>query len=175
MSDRKIRVLMSKPGIDGHWRGGIVVSRALRDAGMELIFGGFQNVNQIVEAAIQEGLILPADDTWQYIRYLNPEELKDFAAQVYYDFVHNHIREAADGLSSEDQRAEFHLKIGRHLLHCDVHKEAGEEDLTDIVNHLNGVDQTTPNSFHPVPWLPSVHTDPYAVNRALVAKGGKPF
>ena len=54
MSNRKIRVLMSKPGIDGHWRGGIVVSRALRDAGMELIFGGFQNVNQIVEAAIQE-------------------------------------------------------------------------------------------------------------------------
>jgi len=56
MSDRKIRVLMSKPGIDGHWRGGIVVSRALRDAGMELIFGGFQNVNQIVETAIQEDI-----------------------------------------------------------------------------------------------------------------------
>ena len=54
MSDKKIRVLMSKPGIDGHWRGGIVVSRAIRDAGMELIFGGFQNVKQIVEAAIQE-------------------------------------------------------------------------------------------------------------------------
>jgi methylmalonyl-CoA mutase C-terminal domain/subunit len=54
LSEKKIRVLMSKPGIDGHWRGGIVVSRALRDAGMELIFGGFQNVQQIVEAAIQE-------------------------------------------------------------------------------------------------------------------------
>ncbi|MFW9939260.1 MAG: cobalamin B12-binding domain-containing protein [Candidatus Thorarchaeota archaeon] len=54
MSEKKIRILMSKPGIDGHWRGGIVVSRALRDAGMELIFGGFQNVQQIVEAAIQE-------------------------------------------------------------------------------------------------------------------------
>ncbi|MFX1276353.1 MAG: cobalamin B12-binding domain-containing protein [Promethearchaeota archaeon] len=54
MVDKKIRVLMSKPGIDGHWRGGIVVSRALRDAGMELIFGGFQNVEQIVESAIQE-------------------------------------------------------------------------------------------------------------------------
>ncbi len=54
MSEKKIRVLMSKPGIDGHWRGGIVVSRAIRDAGMELIFGGFQNVQQIVEAAIQE-------------------------------------------------------------------------------------------------------------------------
>jgi len=54
MSEKKIRVLMSKPGIDGHWRGGIVVSRAIRDAGMELIFGGFQNVQQIVETAIQE-------------------------------------------------------------------------------------------------------------------------
>jgi methylmalonyl-CoA mutase C-terminal domain/subunit len=54
MSEKKIRVLMSKPGIDGHWRGGIVVSRAIRDAGMELIFGGFQNVQQIVESAIQE-------------------------------------------------------------------------------------------------------------------------
>ncbi len=54
MSKKKIRVLMSKPGIDGHWRGGIVVSRAIRDAGMELIFGGFQNVKEIVEAAIQE-------------------------------------------------------------------------------------------------------------------------
>jgi methylmalonyl-CoA mutase C-terminal domain/subunit len=54
MTEKKIRVLMSKPGIDGHWRGGIVVSRALRDAGMELIFGGFQNVEQIVDAAIQE-------------------------------------------------------------------------------------------------------------------------
>ncbi len=54
MSKKKIRVLMSKPGIDGHWRGGIVVSRALRDAGMEVIFGGFQNVSQIVESAIHE-------------------------------------------------------------------------------------------------------------------------
>ncbi|MFX1437829.1 MAG: cobalamin B12-binding domain-containing protein [Promethearchaeota archaeon] len=54
MSEKKIRVLMSKPGIDGHWRGGIVVSRAIRDAGMELVFGGFQNVEQIVESAIQE-------------------------------------------------------------------------------------------------------------------------
>ncbi len=45
---------MSKPGIDGHWRGGIVVSRALRDAGMELIFGGFQNAEQIVQSAIEE-------------------------------------------------------------------------------------------------------------------------
>ena len=54
MTDKKIRVLISKPGIDGHWRGGIVVSRALRDAGMEIIFGGFQNIKEIVESAIHE-------------------------------------------------------------------------------------------------------------------------
>ncbi|MFX1399151.1 MAG: cobalamin B12-binding domain-containing protein [Promethearchaeota archaeon] len=52
--DKKIRVLITKPGLDGHYRGGIVVSRALRDAGMEVIFGGFQNSEQIVETAIQE-------------------------------------------------------------------------------------------------------------------------
>ena len=48
------RILMSKPGVDGHWRGIVVISRGLRDAGMEVIFGGFQNVEQIVESAIQE-------------------------------------------------------------------------------------------------------------------------
>jgi len=51
---RPVRILMSKPGVDGHWRGIVVVSRGLRDAGMEVIFGGFQNVEQIVESAIQE-------------------------------------------------------------------------------------------------------------------------
>ncbi len=54
MTNKKIRVLITKPGIDGHWRGGIVVARALRDAGMELVFGGFQNIDQIVESAIHE-------------------------------------------------------------------------------------------------------------------------
>ncbi len=54
MTDKKIRVLITKPGLDGHYRGGIVVARALRDAGMEIVFGGFQNAEQIVETAIQE-------------------------------------------------------------------------------------------------------------------------
>ncbi|RLG31299.1 methylmalonyl-CoA mutase [Methanosarcinales archaeon] len=53
-TDRKIRVLMSKPGVDGHWRGIVTVSRGLRDAGMEVIFGGFQSIEEIVEAAIEE-------------------------------------------------------------------------------------------------------------------------
>jgi methylmalonyl-CoA mutase C-terminal domain/subunit len=51
---KRIRVLMAKPGFDGHWRGAMVVSMALRDAGMEVIFTGNQSPQEIVEAALQE-------------------------------------------------------------------------------------------------------------------------
>ena len=55
MSDDKIRVLVAKPGLDGHDRGAKVVSRALRDAGLEVIYTGLhQTAEQIVETAIQE-------------------------------------------------------------------------------------------------------------------------
>ncbi|MFN8475147.1 MAG: cobalamin B12-binding domain-containing protein [Anaerolineae bacterium] len=53
--DRKIRVLVAKPGLDGHDRGAKVVARALRDAGMEVIYTGIrQTPEMIVEAALQE-------------------------------------------------------------------------------------------------------------------------
>ena len=53
--DRIIRVLIAKPGLDGHDRGAKVVARALRDEGMEIIYTGLrQTPEQIVEAAIQE-------------------------------------------------------------------------------------------------------------------------
>ncbi len=53
--DRKIRVLIAKPGLDGHDRGAKVISRALRDAGMEVIYTGIrQTPEQIVNTAIQE-------------------------------------------------------------------------------------------------------------------------
>src|ERR1700704_4755192 len=52
---KKIRVLIAKPGLDGHDRGAKVVARALRDAGMEVIYTGLrQTPEDIVEAAIQE-------------------------------------------------------------------------------------------------------------------------
>ena len=55
MSDRKIRVLIAKPGLDGHDRGAKIIARALRDAGMEVIYTGLrQTPEQIVSAAIQE-------------------------------------------------------------------------------------------------------------------------
>jgi len=55
MEGKKIRVLIAKPGLDGHDRGAKVVARALRDAGMEVIYTGLrQSPEQIVETAIQE-------------------------------------------------------------------------------------------------------------------------
>jgi methylmalonyl-CoA mutase, C-terminal domain len=53
--ERKIRVLIAKPGLDGHDRGAKVVARALRDAGMEVIYTGLrQTPEMIAEAALQE-------------------------------------------------------------------------------------------------------------------------
>jgi methylmalonyl-CoA mutase C-terminal domain/subunit len=53
--DRKIRVVIAKPGLDGHDRGAKIIARALRDAGMEVVYTGLhQTPEQIVETAIQE-------------------------------------------------------------------------------------------------------------------------
>jgi len=55
LQDRKIRVLVAKPGLDSHDRGAKVVARALRDAGMEVIYTGLrQTPEQIVETVLQE-------------------------------------------------------------------------------------------------------------------------
>ncbi|HLN56956.1 MAG TPA: cobalamin B12-binding domain-containing protein [Thermoanaerobaculia bacterium] len=55
MDERPIRVLIAKPGLDGHDRGAKVIARALRDAGMEVIYSGLrQSPEQIAAAAIQE-------------------------------------------------------------------------------------------------------------------------
>jgi len=55
MAERKIRVLIAKPGLDGHDRGAKVIAGALRDAGMEVIYLGLRNTpKMIVEAALQE-------------------------------------------------------------------------------------------------------------------------
>lgn len=55
MLDKKIRILIAKPGLDGHDRGGKIIAQLLRDAGMEVIYTGLhQTVEQIVDTAIQE-------------------------------------------------------------------------------------------------------------------------
>ena len=53
--ERKIRILVAKPGLDGHDRGAKIVARALRDAGLEVIYGGLhQSPEEVVATAIQE-------------------------------------------------------------------------------------------------------------------------
>jgi len=55
MAERKLRILVAKPGLDGHDRGAKIIARALRDAGMEVIYTGLhQTPDMIVSAAIQE-------------------------------------------------------------------------------------------------------------------------
>jgi methylmalonyl-CoA mutase C-terminal domain/subunit len=57
MAEKRIRILIGKPGLDGHDRGAKVVALALRDAGMEVIYTGLhQTVEQIVRVATQEGV-----------------------------------------------------------------------------------------------------------------------
>lgn len=51
---KKIKILMAKPGLDGHWRGMSLVTQALRDAGMEVIFGGNMSTPEIAQTALQE-------------------------------------------------------------------------------------------------------------------------
>jgi methylmalonyl-CoA mutase C-terminal domain/subunit len=59
MNEEKIRVLVAKPGLDGHDRGAKIIARALRDAGMEVIYTGLrQTPEMVVEAALQEDVDL---------------------------------------------------------------------------------------------------------------------
>jgi len=55
--EKKIRILVAKPGLDGHDRGAKVIAQALRDGGMEVIYTGLhQTVDQIIQTALQEGV-----------------------------------------------------------------------------------------------------------------------
>jgi len=57
MTDKKIKILVGKPGLDGHDRGAKVIALALRDAGMEVIYTGLhQTIEQIVRTAVQEAV-----------------------------------------------------------------------------------------------------------------------
>ena len=58
MSDDQKRILMAKTGLDGHWRGPTIVSRALRDAGYEVIMIGMATTDDIVRAAVDEDVDL---------------------------------------------------------------------------------------------------------------------
>jgi len=96
MSEKKIRVLAAKPGLDGHDRGIKVISRALRDAGMEVIYTGLrQTPSQIVAAAVQEDV--------------------DVIAMSVLSGAHNHLFEMVMKLLKE-QGAEDILVLGGGII-----------------------------------------------------------
>jgi len=92
MPEKKIKILIAKPGLDGHDRGAKIVALALRDAGMEVVYTGLhQTVEQIVKTAIQEavdiiglsimsGAHLPICD--KLLKLMRTENLQDVAVVV---------------------------------------------------------------------------------------------
>ena len=65
MAEKKIRVLIAKPGLDGHDRGAKIIARALRDAGMEVIYTGLrQTPEMIATAALQEDVTSSASPSF---------------------------------------------------------------------------------------------------------------
>ena len=89
--ERRTRFLMAKPGIDGHWRGAKIVTTALRDAGMEVIYAGNMSPEAIAKVAVQEdvdvvGLSILAAGHMRLIqrvlRALKDEKVEDIAVVV---------------------------------------------------------------------------------------------
>jgi methylmalonyl-CoA mutase, C-terminal domain len=111
MAERKIRVLVAKPGLDGHDRGAKVIAAALRDAGMEVIYTGLhQTPEMIVSAAVQEDVdvvalsILSGAHMTLFPKVL--ELLRDEGAE--------HVLLTGGGIiPEEDMRALEELGVGR--------------------------------------------------------------
>jgi methylmalonyl-CoA mutase C-terminal domain/subunit len=104
--DRKIRVLIAKPGLDGHDRGAKVVARALRDAGMEVIYTGLrQTPEMIVSAALQEdvdaiGLSILSGahmhyfgEVWRLLKEQNSQDILLFGGGIVPDDDLPHLKE----------------------------------------------------------------------------------
>ena len=89
MTEKKIRVLIAKPGVDGHDRGAKVVARALRDAGMEVLYTGLrQTPEMIAEAALQEDVdVVGLSILSGAHNALVPEVIKDLRANGQTDVV----------------------------------------------------------------------------------------
>jgi len=124
--EKKIRVLLFKPGIDGHWRGILTVSRALTEAGMEVIFAGFKSLDTIVEAAFQEDV-----DVLGY--------------SVHSGAHHEWTRRIKEVLAEKEATGDFLVIVGGAIPHADHEalKEEGADgvfspgtDTRDIVEFI---------------------------------------
>ena len=101
MSRKRIRVLVAKPGLDGHDRGAKVVARALRDAGMEVIYAGLrQTPEMVVQAAVQEDV--------------------DVIGLSIHSGAHNYILERVVELLKEQEAEDILLVVGGIIPQRDV-------------------------------------------------------
>lgn len=126
--DKPIRVLVAKPGLDGHDRGAKVIARALRDAGMEVIYTGLrQTPEQIVAAAIQEDV--------------------DVVAMSILSGAHNHLFPKVVNLLKEQNALDILVIGGGVIPEDDIPglKEAGIKEIftpgtptTDVIEFIKG-------------------------------------
>ncbi len=103
MSEKRIRVLVAKPGLDGHDRGAKVVARAMRDAGMEVIYAGLrQTPEMVVQAAVQEDV--------------------DVIGLSIHSGAHNYILERVVDLLREHEAEDILLVVGGIIPDRDVQR-----------------------------------------------------
>ena len=106
MTDKHIRVLVAKPGLDGHDRGAKVVARALRDAGMEVIYTGLrQTPEMVVQSAVQEDV--------------------DVIGLSIHSGAHNYILERVVELLKEQDSEDMLLVVGGIIPQRDVERLRG--------------------------------------------------
>lgn len=127
--DKPIRVLVAKPGLDGHDRGAKVIARSLRDAGMEVIYTGLrQTPEQIVAAAIQEDV--------------------DIVAISILSGAHNHLFPKILDLLKENNASDIHVIGGGVIPEDDIPflKEVGVEGVftpgtstKDVIKFINNL------------------------------------
>lgn len=127
MNNRPIRVLVAKPGLDGHDRGAKVIARALRDSGMEVIYTGLrQTPEQIVAAAIQEDV--------------------DVVAMSILSGAHNHLFPRVVELLKQENADDILVIGGGVIPNEDIPslKEAGIKEIftpgtptTQVVDYIN--------------------------------------
>ena len=129
MTDKKIKVLMAKPGLDGHDKGAKIVSLALRDAGMEVIYSGLhQTLDQIVQTATQEAV--------------------DVIGLSIMSGAHLPISEKLIEMMKQNRLDHIHVTVGGVIPHQDISKLKalgvsavfpGGTSFEDIVDGINGL------------------------------------
>lgn len=106
--EQKIRILVAKPGLDGHDRGAKVVARALRDAGMEVVYLGLhQTAEMIVNAAVQEDAQVIGISILSGAHMTHFQKILELLREKKADDIHV----VGGGIIPEDDRAEL-LKMG---------------------------------------------------------------